>query len=208
MKASVALLALVATLAFVPTTYAAPAEDQPSAAAVDTQLALRDLWVEHVFWVRNYVVANAQNQQAAADTASEQVVANAGAIANSIAPLYGQPAADALLGLLAGHWGAIKQYSDATVAGDESQQESAVSDLTGNAGEIADFLAGANPYLPRDTLFSLLGAHGSHHVAQIQQIAAGDYATEAQTWQAMRTHIQAISDALTAALVKQFPDKF
>ncbi|MNF15803.1 hypothetical protein D3C80_2185520 [compost metagenome] len=54
----------------------------------------------------------------------------------------------------------------------------------------------------------MLGAHGGHHVAQIDQLAKGDFAGEATTWQAMRQHMLVLADTLGAALVKQFPDKF
>ncbi|MBK4993186.1 hypothetical protein IAE39_001360 [Pseudomonas sp. S37] len=185
-----------------------PAAKPAESAAVTTRMALRDLWVEHIFWVRNYAVANQDGNAKQAAVAANEVVTDATKIANSIAPLYGQPAADQLLKLLAGHWGAIKHYSDATVAKDKKGQQAAVDELTSNAKAIAAFLAKANPYLPEATLLTLLSAHGGHHVAQIDQLAAGDYAGEARTWAMMREHILTLSDALAGALVKQFPDKF
>ncbi|MBO3276323.1 hypothetical protein [Pseudomonas schmalbachii] len=200
------LIALCAQPAVSQTAYAATPEAQ--GAALTTRLALRDLWVEHIFWVRNYAVANQLGDKAQADTAAREVVANATSIANSLAPLYGQPAADQLLKLLAGHWGAIKAYSDAAVAKNDAKKKAATNDLVSNAKEIASFLSGANPYLPNDTLVNLLTAHGGHHVSQIDQLAAKDYAGEAKTWHAMREHILMIADALAGALVKQFPDKF
>ncbi|MFJ4193060.1 hypothetical protein [Pseudomonas sp. NPDC089534] len=184
----------------------APAAD--ASAALTTRLALRDLWVEHIFWIRDYATANQAGNRKQADVAAKEVVANATAIAGSIAPLYGQPAAEQLLKLLAGHWGAVKHYSDATVAKDASGKQAAVAELTANAKSLAAFLAKANPYLPEPTLNALLSAHGGHHVAQIDQLAAADYAGEAQTWQMMREHILNLADALTGALIKQFPDKF
>ncbi|WGK88444.1 hypothetical protein [Pseudomonas migulae] len=180
----------------------------PDSVALTTRLALRDLWVEHVFWIRNYAIANQAADKQQAKVAADQVVDNATKIANSIAPLYGQPAADQLLKLLAGHWGAVKHYSDATVAKDSKGKQAAVADLTSNAKAIAAFLAKANPNLPEATLVAMLGAHGGHHVAQIDELAAHDYAGEARTWHMMRGHILALADALAAALVKQFPDKF
>lgn len=200
------LLALCAQPAWSQT----PPTPEPGAdsATLSTRLALRDLWVEHVFWIRNYAIANQAADKPQAKVAAEQVVANATQIANSIAPLYGQPAADQLLKLLAGHWGAVKHYSDATVAKDAKGKQAAVADLTSNAKAIAAFLAGANPNLPESTLVGMLAAHGGHHVAQIDELAAHDYAAEARTWQMMRPHVLALADALTAALVKQFPDKF
>ncbi|AZC95530.1 hypothetical protein [Pseudomonas chlororaphis] len=184
---------------------APPTAESPTLA---TRLALRDLWVEHIFWIRSYALANQAADRQQAKVAADQVVDNATKIANSIAPLYGQPAADQLLKLLAGHWGAVKHYSDATVAKDAKGKQAAVTELTNNAKAIAAFLAGANPYLPEATLVNLLSAHGGHHIAQIDEFAAHDDAGEARTWQTMRTHILALADALSAALVKQFPDKF
>lgn len=202
------LVVLCAPLAWsqTPATPAAQAEMQ--SAALTTRLALRDLWAEHIFWVRNYALANHNGKAAQADTAAKEVVANATAIANSLQPLYGQPAADQMLTLLAGHWGAIKDYSDASVAKDAAKQKAAMDALVSNAKAIAAFLAKANPYLPEDTLVTLLSAHGGHHISQIDQLAKADYVGEAKTWHAMREHILVIADALAEALVKQFPEKF
>ena len=99
-------------------------------------------------------------------------------------------------------------HATATVAGDAAGAKQALGELTSNANEIARFLAGANPNLPEATLKSLLAAHGGHHVQQNQQLVARDFAAEARTWDAMKTHIYAISDALVGGIAKQFPDKF
>jgi hypothetical protein len=131
-----------------------------------TRAALRDLWVEHVFWIRNYVTASAANNANEKKVAAEQVVANAKAIAGAVGSFYGQPAADRMLALLAGHWGAVQAYSDASFKKDAVSQQAATSALLANAMEIASFLAKANPNLPESTLVGLLSAHGAHHIAQ------------------------------------------
>ncbi|WP_033049115.1 hypothetical protein [Pseudomonas sp. GM21] len=210
MNNKIAIYLLLALLALPAWSHAAPspASTDADSPALTTRLSLRDLWVEHIFWMRDYALANQSGDQKQAKVAADQVVNNATQIANSIAPFYGQPAADQLLKLLAGHWGAVKHYSDATVAKDAKGRQAAVAELTSNAKAIAAFLARANPNLPESTLVTLLSAHGGHHVSEIDQIAAHDYAGEASTWQMMRVHILALADALTAALVKQFPDKF
>lgn len=210
MKRRTLALLLLVTLAQPLWTQAAqePAKATADSAALTTRLAMRDLWVEHIFWVRNYAVANQDGQKKQAEAAATNVVSNAKAIANSIAPLYGQPAADQLLELLAGHWSAVKHYSDASVAKDADGKKAAVSDLTRNAKGIAKFLSSANPNLPEDALINMLSAHGGHHVAQVDQLNKGDFAGEANTWEPMRKHMLVLADTLTAALVKQFPDKF
>ena len=185
---------------------ATPATDRAS--IVETKMALRDLWVEHIFWIRSYVLATQASDEAQHKAAETEVVANAKALAGTITPFYGQAASDALLNLLAGHWGAVRDYNTATLAKSKSGQDRAVENLTSNAREIAGFLSGANPNLPEDAVYSLLVGHGGHHVTQIKQIASQNFEDEAATWHAMRKHMLVISDAIADALVKQFPERF
>lgn len=170
--------------------------------------ALRDLWVGHVFWVRNVVVSTFAGNQSAAAAAEQEAVANARQIAAAIEPYYGKAASETLFGLLAGHYGAVKQYLDASVAGSKDKQDAAYASLSRNASEIARFLSGANPNLPFETVNGLLVAHGGHHIQQIQQVQAKQYAQEAKTWDAMRQHMYVIADALAGAIAKQFPSRF
>ncbi len=186
----------------------AAAAAAPSLKVVQTQAALRDLWVGHVFWVRNVVEASIGGNAAAAAAAEAEVVANAKQIAGAIEPFYGKPASDKLLTLLVGHYTPIKQYMEATIAGDKGKQDAASKALTENAGEIATFLSGANPNLPKEAVRGLLLAHGAHHIQQIQQFKDKKYAEEGKTWEAMKAHMYVISDAIAGALVKQFPAKF
>jgi hypothetical protein len=173
-----------------------------------TKATLRDLWIGHIFWVRNVVTAALSGDAAAQKAAEAQVVANAKAIAGSIEPFYGAAAKEKLLGLLAGHYGAVKSYLDARIAKDDAKPSQATTMLLSNAAEIAAFLSSANPNLPKDTVEGLLQAHSGHHIAQIQQLQAKDYVAEAKTWGDMTQHMYVIADALGGALAKQFPEKF
>jgi len=184
------------------------AQSQAGTSLEQTSAALRDLWLGHIFWVRNVAVETLAGNKAAAEAAEKQAVANARQIAGAIEPFYGAEASRKLFDLLAGHYGAVKQYLDATVAGSKAKQDAALRNLTGNAAEIARFLSGANPHLPFDAVNGLLVAHGGHHVQEIQQLRSKQYVQEAQTWEAMKRHMYAISDALAGAIAKQFPGKF
>lgn len=181
----------------------------PAAAKMsETGAALRDLWLGHIFWVRNVIVDTLAGNKKKAAAAEKEVVANARQIAGAIEPYYGKEASEKLFGLLAGHYGAVKQYLEATAAGSQAKQDAAVKNLTGNATEIAKFLSGANPNLPFDTLNGLLLAHGGHHIQEIQQLKNRQYAEEAQIWEAMKNHMYVIADALAGAIAKQFPKQF
>jgi len=179
-----------------------------SAKAAETGAALRDLWTGHIFWVRNVAFATLTKNDVAANAAEQQVVENAKAIAGAIEPFYGVAAKDALFKLLAGHYGAIKEYLVATAAVDSSAQGKAIQTLTKNAEDIAAFLSKANPHLAKDAVTGLLQAHGGHHVQEIDELKAGKYEAEARTWEDMKAHMYVVSDALAQAIVKQFPSKF
>jgi hypothetical protein len=202
------LLLMASFCLAIPAGAATPAATADPVVVLEARMALRDLWVEHVFWIRSYVLAAAAGDEVQRKVAENEVVNNAKALAATVAPFYGQTAADGLLNLLAGHWAAVREYSTATIGHSKTGQSKAVQAITANAHEIAKFLSGANPYLPEDAVFGLLSAHGAHHVGQIDQIAANDFRGEARTWQAMRKHMLVIADSIADALAKQFPDQF
>jgi len=211
------LTSAIATAAIVPLSEAAAAHTKVSAGSVKNarnqktiQLAesLRELWLGHIFWVRNVSIAAIDRKDLAAKAAEQQAVANAKAIAASIEPFYGASAKEAFFKLLAGHYGAVKAYLVATVAAEPVAQGRATQTITSNAEELAVFLSKANPYLPKDAVNALLLAHGSHHIQQIQQLKDRQYEAEAQTWEEMKNHVYQIANATADALAKQFAEKF
>jgi hypothetical protein len=189
------------------TTAAAAPAATAAPAAPKLQAALRALWHGHVVHAREYALAVHAHNDADAKKAAAAVVDNAKQISGAVAGFYGKAGGDRMLELLGGHWGAVKALTDARAKADSAGADKAMADLTANAGEIAKFLAGANPNLPEDTVRGLLLAHGAHHAQQIQQIMAGDTQGEAATWTAMQAHMDTIADALAGAIAKQFPEK-
>ncbi len=198
------------TLLFAPATSFAKGKmaEHAGMTRIELRLALRDLWVEHIFWVRNVALTTKLGDTDAAKIAEGQVVQNAKNIANSISPYYGQQASDKLFKLLAGHYGAIKDYMTAAYAGNKEAENAAVGKLKENADEIASFLSSANPNWKKEVLVSALVTHGEQHIAQINAISSKDYVSEAKTWDAMRKHVYVIADVLANGIVKQFPKKF
>ncbi len=174
---------------------------------VELSKTLRDLWVGHIFWVRNVVLMTKLGDTAAAKVAEGQVVQNARDIANSIVPFYGKDAGDKLFTLLAGHYGAIKEYMTADFAGNKDAKTAAIDKLNKNAEEIATFLSSANPNWPKSTILPALLAHAGQHVAQINAINQKDFATEAKIWNEMKMHVYVIADVLASGIAKQFGPK-
>ena len=171
--------------------------------------SLRNLWLGHIYWVQHAVLNNATNSPAERNAAEKEVVANAQQIANTVTPFYGEARSEQLFMLLTSHVAAIKDYSEATVAGHTGQQDAALARLASNVDDIAEFFNGVNPsYLSKDTVRGLIAAHVAHHVLQINQYKNKEYDRLEETWPMMRQHVYLIADTLTAALVKQFPSEF
>ena len=217
MKSFAFSIAAAALLSAAPFASASAHDAHPMMMAADTtaspakgtalKTAMEGLWVGHINAVRKVDVAAFAGDAAATKTAEGEVVANAHAIADAVAGFYGKPAGEKLFTLLAGHYGAVKAYLDATIAKNASAQSKATDQLTSNANEIAVFLSGANPYLSKDTLGEMLLAHGAQHIEQIQEFAAKNSAAEVKTQAVMKAHILALADALAEAIAKQFPTK-
>ncbi|MEP6934091.1 MAG: hypothetical protein ABI988_09150 [Nitrospirota bacterium] len=176
---------------------------------VEMQKTLRELWLGHIFMIQHVVLYNTTNNLAERHAADTQVLANAKQIADTFAPFYGEARSEALFTLLVDHVAALKEYSEATVAGNTPQQDGALARLGSNAAGIDTFFTGVNPnHLTKGTVRGLIEAHGSHHVLQINQYKKKEYAKLEETWPMMRQHVYVIADTLTTALAKQFPSQF
>ena len=164
------------------------------------KMALRDLYVGHIFWVRSLVIATRLGEKAAAKEADEYGVKNAKAIGQSIAPVYGQAAGEKFATLFVGHYSAVKDYMNAAFAsnfkGNAARKNAAVDKLTKNATEIAAFLSSANPNLPKGAVYGLLVAHAQQHIKSIDATAKKAWDVEADMWDPMVKHIYTITDAV------------
>lgn len=185
----------------------------PNPAKVDElKMAQRDLYVQHIFWVRDLVISTRLGEKGAVSEADEYALKNAKAIGESIAPIYGQAAGDKFATLFTGHYLAVKSYMTAAFAnnfkGSPALKKAALDKLTANADEIATFVGSANPNLPKATVYGLLVTHAQQHIMAIEATAKKDWAGEADMWDPMVKHVYTIADALAEGIAKQFPDKF
>jgi hypothetical protein len=178
------------------------------ARVAEMKQSFRNLWLGHIYWVQHAVLDSVKNSPAERDAVKKEVDANTKQIASVLTPFYGETQSQKFQSLLDVNIDAVREYSEATTAGNKSLQDAALARLASNAKDFGVFMSGINPHLSESTARGLIGAHGTHHVLQINQYKKKDYAHLDETWKMMREHVYVIADTLTEAIVKQFPSKF
>src|SRR5919108_2131315 len=151
-----------------------------------TQLAMRKLWSDHVFWTRLYIleavdrtpvserlaavardlvgqigtaIGGAVTLASAGDAAAIRLLRNQEDIGNAIVPFYGAEAGSKLTNLLRQHIMIAVELVSAAKNGDDAKFEENDRKWDENARQIAAFLSGANPHWPERDVYDLLDQH-------------------------------------------------
>lgn len=173
----------------------------------ELRIALRELWVDHVVWTRQYIVAAATD---APDTnfAAERLLNNQDDIGDAIKPFYGDQAGEALSSLLKDHILIAVDILDAAKAGDNAGLEEAEERWYDNADDIATFLSDANPNWPKEHMVSMLNEHLAITKTEAVARLTGDYETDVAAFDEIHRQAMVMADGLADGIVKQFPEQF
>ena len=173
----------------------------------ELRIALHDLWIEHVVWTRQYIVAAAADSP---DTsfAAERLLKNQDDIGDAIKPYYGDEAGDQLTSLLKDHILIAVDLLEAAKAGDAEAVQEIEEKWYDNGDDIATFLSEANPNWTKDEIVSMINEHLSLTKTQAVARLTGDYATDVETFDALYVHAVSMADTFTAGIVNQFQEQF
>jgi hypothetical protein len=169
--------------------------------------AMQRLWTDHVVWTRLYVIA-AVDDRPEAEAAAGRLLKNQEHIGAAIVPFYGRDAGAQLTDLLKQHILIAVDLIVAAKAGDNAKFATYDKKWDENALEIASFLAGANSNWPKKALVDLLNLHLSLTKDEVVARLEKDYQKDAEVFDQILTEILTMSDALSAGIVKQFPERF
>ncbi|MEW6603621.1 MAG: glycosyltransferase [Thermoproteota archaeon] len=185
----------------------AASNDLNQTKVTELRIALHDLWVEHVVWTRQYIVA-ASSDSPDASFAAERLLKNQEDIGDAIKPFYGDRAGDQLTGLLKDHILIAVDLLEAAKAGDATGVEEIEEKWYRNADDIATFLSSANPNWTKEEMTSMVNEHLSLTKTEAVARLTGDYATDVTTFDALYKHAVSMSDEFTIGIVKQFEEQF
>jgi hypothetical protein len=173
----------------------------------ELRIALHNLWVEHIVWTRQYIVAAATDQPDA-PFAAERLMRNQEEIGNAIKPLYGDQAGDQLTSQLKDHILIAVDLLEAAKAGNSTALEQIEQKWYANADEIATFLSEANPNWTKEDMLNMLNEHLSLTKTEAVARLTGDYASDVTTFDALYQHAVSMADEFTVGIVNQFPERF
>jgi hypothetical protein len=173
----------------------------------ELRISLHDLWIEHIMWTRQYVVAAAANQPDAS-FAAERLLKNQEDIGNAIKPFYGDQAGNQLTSQLKDHITIAVDLLEAAKSGNSTALEQIEKKWYANADEIATFLSVANPNWTKEDMLNMLNEHLSLTKTEAVARLTGDYATDVTTFDALYKHAISMGDEFTVGIVKQFQGKF
>ena len=204
------LACALATLAPASAALANPNEHAASAnkaSAVETRMAMRKLWEDHITYTRNYIIS-ALGGLGDADAVAARLMKNQEDIGNAIKPYYGDAAGTKLTGLLKEH---IKQAAVVVVAakaGDKAKLAAEQAKWNANGKEIAALLAGANPNWKQAELEAMLQKHLDLTTGEVVGRLKKDWAADQRSYDQGHEHMLMFADTLTNGIAKQFPAKF
>lgn len=185
----------------------AASNDLDQTKVTELRIALHDLWVEHVVWTRQYIVAAATDSP---DTpfAAERLLKNQEDIGDAIKPYYGDEAGEQLTTLLKDHILIAVDLLEAAKAGDAEAAEEIEEKWYDNGDDIATFLSEANPNWSKEDMVSMINEHLSLTKTEAVARLTADYATDVETFDALYVHAVSMADEFTVGIVKQFEDQF
>ncbi|KAF0823598.1 glycosyltransferase [Cytobacillus firmus] len=168
----------------------------------------RKLWIDHVLWTSNYITsattAGAEDQK----QVLARLLKNQEDIGNSIKPYYGEATGAKLTGLLKEHIVIAGDIVEAAKSGQGAKVNLLNKEWFRNADDISGFLSGANPNLNNEDVKKLLYTHLELVTDDLTASLVKDWDARIVSIDEGMSHIIMMADAISDAVVKQFPDKF
>ncbi|WP_322923503.1 copper amine oxidase N-terminal domain-containing protein [Paenibacillus campi] len=196
---------LMAVVLIVPTTAGAAATTK--GAGADLRATLGQILGEHALLA---IIAMQKGIDGKPDFAQAAAALNANTdeLSAAVASVYGNAAGESFKTIWSSHIGYFVDYVKATAAKDNAAKQKAKDELAEYKVKQAKFFADANPNLPQAALEAGLQEHIDMLLTAFDAYVAKDYAKAYDTADQAYKHMFMFGDILSAAIEKQFPDKF
>jgi hypothetical protein len=169
---------------------------------------MRKLWEDHITWTRLAIISFAGGLPDFEPTA-QRLLRNQTDIGNAVKPYYGRKAGAQLTVLLKEHIAGAVALLQAAKAGDDTAFAAAKDAWYRNGRQIARFLSSANPrFLPFAGINRVMRGHLDLTLKEAADRLGGDFDADIRDYEHIHQHILRMSDALSNAIIRQFPGRF
>jgi hypothetical protein len=169
---------------------------------------MRKLWEDHITWTRLAIVSFAGGLPDF-DPTAQRLLRNQTDIGNAVKPYYGRKAGNQLTALLKEHIAGAVDLLQAAKAGDDTAFAAAKDAWYRNGRQIARFLSSANPrFLPFGRINRMMRGHLDLTLKEAADRLGGDFDADIRDYDHIHNHILRMSDALSTAIIRQFPARF
>jgi hypothetical protein len=183
--------------------WADPSSELP---AVKLRIALDRMLGEHAFLVME-TMRTGISGGTDFDEAAAALEGNTADLVELIDSVYSRQSAEAFGDEWRNHHAYLVDYTRALAAGDADAQAVANDQLQRYIADLSALLHRINPFLSASVLQPLI----AEHVQQLEQVAALGTESYQRAYPAIRqtyAHMFMLGDALTAAIARQFPNRF
>ncbi|WP_413785504.1 glycosyltransferase [Cytobacillus sp. IB215665] len=174
---------------------------------VNLKFDLRNLWIDHTVWTRNYIIS-AIAELEDKEKVLARLLQNQADIGNAIKPYYGEDAGEQLTKLLTEHIEIAGEIIDAAKREDKEALEKSTKEWYRNADDLAVFLSKANPNWKEEELKESLYEHLKLTADEVVSRLKKDWDADIAAFDAGEKHIIMLADVLAKGIIKQFPDQF
>lgn len=169
--------------------------------------AMRFVWEQHVYWTRMTVNSIAFDSPDL-DAVTARLLQNATDMGNLLAPFYGRRIAKRYANLIREHLVIAAELVNAAKAGDNKAVEDAKKRWFRNGAEIAKFLSRINPFISEKRFRKMFFEHLDLTIEEAVLILQGDFEESIEGFDEIEKQALEMADTLTAAIVRQFKERF
>jgi hypothetical protein len=179
-------------------------DEDMSGSMMELMNYFRMLWEQHIAWTR-MAVMGIVHQLPEAEQILQRLLRNATDFSNALAPFYGEESAREFARLFSEHITIASELVQAIMAGDNNAVTEADRRWRENADQIADFLAGINPYWSDDDWSAMLYEHLDLLSSNIEDLIAQNYEESINGYDEIEMQALEMADMMAEGVTMQFP---
>lgn len=165
------------------------------------------LWIEHVYWTRDYIKSDLSVLRDR-DDVLRRLIKNQEDIGNSIKPYYSDAVGNKLQELLKKHIEIELKVIHAYRMGDKDGVDNITKQWNNNADEIVQYLSSINPNYDKEALKEMIGIHIELTKEEITRRISSNWKADIDNYEKGQDNILNFANILVDGIVKQFPEKF